>query len=158
MASHYARQTEVNCNTSASDSNKLSNISQLFPSSSTTTAAAAGSTGSGSRSQGSVTYSDDVEQLLSELEEVTNYPATPQIKRMISEWLRYISLDVISAAICDTALAPRPSVRYLVAIMNRLEREGVRTIEDWDKRSFDFEQKKEEQRRTRESNARDLWF
>ena len=158
MASNNARQTEVNCNTSTSDCNKVSNISQLFPSSSTTTAAAAGSTGSGSRSQESVTISDDVEQLLSELEEVTNYPATPQIKRKISEWLRYISPDVISAAICDTGLAPRPSVRYLVAIMNRLEREGVRTIEDWDRRLFEFEQRKEELRRTKDSNARDLWF
>ena len=158
MASNYARQTEVNCNTSTSDSNKFSNISQLFPSSSTTTAAAAGSTGSGSRSQESVTISDDVEQLLSDLEEVTNYPATPQIRYMMTTWLRNISPEVISAAIFDTGLAPRPSVRYLVAIMNRLEREGVRTIEDWDKRSFEFEHRKEEQRRTRESNVRDLWF
>ena len=56
-------------------------------------------------------------------------PATPMQKMMIRGWMAEgIEQSVIEYAITETGLAPRPSWRYTIAIMNRLRAEGLHTL------------------------------
>lgn len=57
---------------------------------------------------------------------------TPVIQRQIADWIKGgITGEVIRMAIDETQMAPRPSWAYCSAILRRCERDGIQTIEDW---------------------------
>lgn len=57
---------------------------------------------------------------------------TPIIQRQIADWIKAgITGEVIHMAIDETQMAPRPSWAYCAAILRRCERDGIKTMEDW---------------------------
>jgi DnaD/phage-associated family protein len=56
-------------------------------------------------------------------------PATAMQKMMIRGWMSEgIEQAVIEYAVTETGMAPRPSWRYMIAIMNRIRAEGLHTL------------------------------
>ena len=66
----------------------------------------------------------------------------PINQRMVKEIINYLDMgvkpEVIELAINETGLAPRPSARYLLAILFNCVKDGAKTREDWYKRQGRF--------------------
>lgn len=57
-----------------------------------------------------------------------------RVERIIGAWIRTgFDERIISYAIQETSVAPNPTVYYFMAIMRRLQRDGIYTREDLDK-------------------------
>lgn len=81
-----------------------------------------------------VSYFDEVFERLAPIYEASVLcPMTAPIMRKIKEYMEEygIQYGVIKAAVEETGLAPRPSARYLLAILKRVALDGITTVDEW---------------------------
>ena len=73
--------------------------------------------------------------------EILGFVPSRRILGQMAYYVRLMGLDVLEEAMCETATAPHPSIRYLLAILSRCDREGVRNIDDYIARQTRFHER-----------------
>lgn len=131
---YYSDKTRTS--SSSSTSSSTSRSTSISGSSSTTTTAI--------NTHPGVSYFDEVFERLGPIyENCVLSPMTATVMWKVKEYMEDYGLtyEVIEAAIYDTGLAPRPSARYLLAILDRCAMDEICTLEDWKEEKRKHERK-----------------